>query len=142
MPLISNRYKLNDFVSQNNHDQVISYFNISKLQSVDSSEVRCVAFNEIGQASNIGRINVYGKPALRQFASTNLTLVEGRSIALKCPVVAYPLDAITWHFNHDKQLPSNHRQKIESISFDSNGKPNTGRTLWIENIQKNQVIKF
>lgn len=35
-------------------------------------------------------------------------------------------------------MPANHRQKIEPINFDSNGKPNTGRTLWIENIQKNQ----
>ena len=137
VPLTLNRFRLNDFVSQNNHDQVISYLNISKLQPIDSGEYRCVAFNEIGQASNLARINVYGKAALRTFAITNLTLVEGRSVALRCPLVGYPIEQLQWRFN-DKQLPANHRQKIEPINFDSNGKPNTGRTLWIENIQKNQ----
>lgn len=85
----------------------------------------------------MARINVIGKPALRTFANSNLTLVEGRSVSLKCPLIAYPIDQLSWRFN-DKQLPANHRQKIEPINFDSNGKPNTGRTLWIENIQKNQ----
>lgn len=137
VPLTLTRFRLNDFVSQNNHDQVISYLNISKLQAIDSGEYRCLAFNEIGQASNVARINVFGKPALRTFANTNLTLVEGRSVALKCPLVAYPIEQLSWRFNH-KQLPANHRQKIEPINFDANGKPNTGRTLYIENIQKNQ----
>lgn len=36
VPLTLTRFRLNDFVSQNNHDQVISYLNISKLQSIDS----------------------------------------------------------------------------------------------------------
>lgn len=44
VPLTLTRFRLNDFVSQNNHDQVISYLNISQLQSVDSGAYNYVVF--------------------------------------------------------------------------------------------------
>ena len=102
---------------------------------------RCVAVNDAGQASYTGRVNVMGTPALRpswlssssvapNINNNSLTVVSGRSLSVRCPVIAYPIESIVWQHNTNT-LPVNHRQKIEPIVNGVGGK------LHITNLHRN-----
>ncbi|XP_054166069.1 cell adhesion molecule Dscam2-like [Oppia nitens] len=135
---MSARYRVGDYVTHGG--QVMSYVNISAARVVDSGDYRCVAVNDAGQTSYSGRINVLGAPALRtswmSSSSTTsninntVTVVSGRQIALRCPVIAYPIESIVWQHNSNT-LPVNHRQKIEPIINGVGGK------LHIINVHRN-----
>lgn len=51
-------------------------------------------------------------------SSTNInnsvTVVSGRSISMRCPVIAYPIESLVWQHNGNV-LPVNHRQKVDAI---------------------------
>jgi hypothetical protein len=97
-----------------------------------SKKYRCVAFNDAGQATYTGRVNVLGAASLRpswlsssssltNINNNTLTVVSGRSITLRCPVIAYPIESISWQHNGNT-LPVNHRQKVDLIVNGVGGK--------------------
>jgi hypothetical protein len=97
-----------------------------------ATKYRCVAFNDAGEATYTGRVNVLGPPSLRpswlssSSSQTNinnntLTVVSGRSITLRCSVIAYPIESILWQHNGNT-LPVNHRQKVDLIVNGVGGK--------------------
>ncbi|CAG2165909.1 unnamed protein product, partial [Oppiella nova] len=114
------RFRAGDYVTPD--AKVVSYVNITSTRVVDGGEYKCVASNDVGQASHTGRVSVIGSPALRSmWTSNNITVVSGHSIALGCPVIAYPIESISWEHKANT-LPVNHRHKIEPLMNGVGGK--------------------
>lgn len=137
LPTLISRFRVGDFVSQAQHEQVISYVNVSHAQSIDTGEYRCLATNELGQASSIGRLSVPGEPALRTYQPVNISLIEGRRHTLHCPLVGYPVASVIWTFN-GRRLPLNHRHRLAPTTLDSQRNLHSIGTLQIEHVQKSQ----
>lgn len=126
------RYRVGDHVT--NDAKVVSYVNISNIRVVDGGEVSghhhfvpltekklclqysCVAANEVGKVSFNGVVLVSGGPNLRNtfWGSHNISVVAGLSTTVRCPVIAYPIESVSWQHNGNV-LPTNHRQSIEPI---------------------------
>lgn len=62
-------------------------------------------------ARHRARVNVIGPPSVRKMA--NVTVVNGESLYLNCPVYGYPIREILWYKGATK-LPENHRQHVYS----------------------------
>lgn len=122
------RFRLGDFVTSNG--QVVSFVNITNIRIVDGGEWKCIASNDVGQAVYVGRLNVLGPPSARLNFNNNITVVAGRSVIFRCPVVGFPIDFLKWEHN-GHTLPINHRQKIDP--FTSRG---FGGKLRLENVQR------
>lgn len=45
----------------------------------------------------------------------NLSVVAGLDTVVRCPVIAYPIESVTWEHNGN-MLPTNHRQSIDAIT--------------------------
>lgn len=75
-----------------------------------------MATNEVGKVHYRGVVLVTGGPNLRTtfWGHHNLSVVAGVSTVVRCPVIAYPIQAISWQHNGN-QLPTNHRQTIDPI---------------------------
>jgi Down syndrome cell adhesion protein len=85
-------------------------------------QYKCVASNDVGQAIHTAHISVMGAPSLRSmWTSNNLTVVSGHSILLRCPVIGYPIESISWEHKANT-LPVNHRHKIEPLMNGIGGK--------------------
>jgi Down syndrome cell adhesion protein len=137
LPTHVTRFRVGDFVSQVQHEQVMSYVNITHVQSIDSGEYRCTATNELGQLSSTARLSVPGEPTLRQYQPLNVSLVEGRRHVLHCPLIAYPATSVVWLFN-GRRLPLNHRHRLSATSLDAHRNLHSVGTLTIEHVQKSQ----
>lgn len=114
------------------------------------AQYRCVASNNAGHVSFTSRVNVIGSAALRSpWTSPNtgssstknsgdsagglhpntMTVVSGRSVVIRCPVIAYPIESLVWQ-HRSTTLPSNHRQKVDAIIGGVGGK------LYIGNVHR------
>ena len=62
-------------------------------------------------ARHRARVNVIGPPSVRKMA--NVTVVNGETLYLNCPVYGYPIREILWYKSTTK-LPENHRQHVYS----------------------------
>ena len=62
-------------------------------------------------ARHRARVNVIGPPSVRKMA--NVTVVNGETLYLNCPVYGYPIREILWYKSNTK-LPENHRQHVYS----------------------------
>ncbi|XP_052126133.1 cell adhesion molecule Dscam2 isoform X2 [Frankliniella occidentalis] len=91
------------------HDDVISHVNISYVKEEDGGEYTCTARNSVGSKSHSARVNVYGKPYIREMP--RITAVAGKDLVIKCPAAGYPIESISWEHN-GQALPSSRRQKV------------------------------
>ncbi|XP_042142402.1 Down syndrome cell adhesion molecule-like protein Dscam2 [Ixodes scapularis] len=103
------RYRVGDYVTRDN--RVVSYVNISSVRTEDGGIYRCRASNDVGLASHMARVNVYGPPTIRLMG--NVTALSGGNLVVHCPVGGYPLTAIRWE-RDGRTLPSGHRQLVHA----------------------------
>lgn len=133
---------------------LLAWLSISKctLSSflLSYSQYRCLASNNAGHVSFTSRVNVIGAAALRTAWSSaaggsssssssdskndpslpyTMTVVSGRSVVIRCPVIAYPVEALVWQ-HRATTLPNNHRQKVDSLISGVGGK------LFISNVHR------
>ncbi|XP_022241420.1 Down syndrome cell adhesion molecule-like protein 1 homolog [Limulus polyphemus] len=88
-----------------------SFLNITRIRTRDGGFYECVANNGVGSVSHVARINVYGPPYVRPMK--NVSVIEGETLILQCPVAGYPIKYIIWE-RDGFQLPINHRQQVFS----------------------------
>ncbi|XP_076361709.1 cell adhesion molecule Dscam1-like isoform X3 [Tachypleus tridentatus] len=88
-----------------------AFLNISRIRTRDGGFYECVANNGVSSVSHVARINVYGPPYVRPMK--NVSVIEGETLILQCPVAGYPIKYITWE-RDGFQLPINHRQQVFS----------------------------
>ncbi|XP_067138815.1 cell adhesion molecule Dscam1-like isoform X2 [Centruroides vittatus] len=103
----NHRIRYGDYVTKDG--AVVSYVNITSVQTEDGGEYQCNANNGVGEVSHKSRVNVLGPPVVRRMR--NLTVVAGESLNVRCPVGGYPLETIHWE-RAGVRLPYNHRQKV------------------------------
>ncbi|XP_071035293.1 cell adhesion molecule Dscam1-like [Parasteatoda tepidariorum] len=104
------RFRLGDYVrTGGGSTEVVSYVNITSVRPEDGGLYKCVATNDVGEASHSDRLNVFGPPFVRTMA--NMSVVAGETLRLQCPVGGHPIENIKWE-KDGVRLPNNHRQKI------------------------------
>lgn len=73
---------------------VVSYVNISNVGQEDGGVYRCEARNEAGSVFHSEEIFVTGPPFIKPVG--NITVLAGKSVAIRCPVTGYPIQRISW----------------------------------------------
>lgn len=73
---------------------VVSYVNISSVGQEDGGVYRCEARNEAGSVFHSEEIFVTGPPFIKPVG--NVSVLAGKSIAIRCPVTGYPIQRISW----------------------------------------------
>jgi down syndrome cell adhesion molecule homolog len=89
----THRSRFADFVSR--QDKVVSFLNISDLRVEDGGVYKCIAENSAGKIYHQQRIDVLGAPSLKPMS--NLTVLEGDTVLVSCPVYGYPFGNIIWY---------------------------------------------
>ncbi|XP_073812140.1 Down syndrome cell adhesion molecule 1 isoform X15 [Musca autumnalis] len=117
----NDRYQVGQYVTVNG--DVVSYLNITSVQSNDGGLYKCMAKSKVGIAEHSAKLNVYGLPYIRQMEKK--AIVAGDTLVVTCPVAGYPIDSIVWE-RDNRALPINRKQKVF---------PNG--TLIIENVERN-----
>ena len=87
-----NRFQMGQYVSS--HGDVISHVNITSVRVTDGGLYECAAHNDAGTTAHAARLNIYGRPTIRQMGQ--LTAVAGEVFRVTCPVGGYPIDKISW----------------------------------------------
>ncbi|XP_074596687.1 cell adhesion molecule Dscam1-like [Brevipalpus obovatus] len=107
-PFDNNRnVRTGDYVTNDNY--VISFVNISSVTAENGGTYSCSASSEVNTIENSAPIIIIGRPFVRPM--TNLTMVAGNQLVVKCPVGGHPISSIYWE-KGSKLLPSNHRQTV------------------------------
>lgn len=73
---------------------VVSYVNISNVGQEDAGVYRCEARNEGGSVFHSEEIFVSGPPFIKPIG--NISVLAGKSVAIRCPVTGYPIQRISW----------------------------------------------
>ncbi|XP_076325900.1 cell adhesion molecule Dscam1-like [Tachypleus tridentatus] len=103
------RFSVGDFVTS--RAEVISFVNVTHIRVEDGGYYKCQASNDVGSVFNREKINVIGPPFVRQME--NMTVVEGETFNVRCPVAGYPVKEISWQHS-GRRIPYNHRQRLFS----------------------------
>ncbi|XP_076307336.1 cell adhesion molecule Dscam1-like isoform X1 [Tachypleus tridentatus] len=103
----NNRIRTGDYVSK--EGAVISFVNITRIETEDGGIYRCSASNSNGIRSYVNSLNVFGHPVIRPMK--NRTVIGGRVAILHCPVGGYPIQQIYWE-KGTKQLPLGRRHFV------------------------------
>ncbi|KAL4135375.1 hypothetical protein QTP88_006989 [Uroleucon formosanum] len=105
---------------------VVSHFNITKVQVEDGGLYECIVSNRAGQVSHSAKIQVYGDPVAKK--TPKIIARAGQQLQMTCPISGYPIFNINWE-KDNKRLPGgkllNKRHKVFA-----NG------SIVIENVQK------
>lgn len=92
-PFDNNRnVRTGDYVTNDNY--VISFVNISSVTEENGGTYSCSASSEVNTIENSAPIIIIGRPFVRPM--TNLTMVAGNQLAVKCPVGGHPISSIYW----------------------------------------------
>ena len=86
----NHRIQYGDYVSLSG--DVVSYVNISSVQTADSGLYTCSASNSAGQISHSEFIHVAGPLSIRSMH--NQTALSGQTVVLHCPVLGYPFEFV------------------------------------------------
>lgn len=86
----NHRIQYGDYVSLSG--DVVSYVNISSVQTTDSGLYTCQALNSAGQIAHSEYIHVSGPLTIRSMH--NQTALSGQTVVLHCPVLGYPFDFV------------------------------------------------
>ncbi|XP_074602199.1 cell adhesion molecule Dscam1-like isoform X2 [Brevipalpus obovatus] len=105
----AHRIQYGDYVSI--HGDVVSYVNITSLRLEDGGLYRCEAVNDAGMAHHTQMVHIKGKPYIRPMS--NITVLAGQQVSIRCPASGFPLSRITW-FKGSKELPTSDRHRIEN----------------------------
>ncbi|XP_060844386.1 cell adhesion molecule Dscam2-like isoform X2 [Rhopalosiphum padi] len=105
---------------------VVSHFNITKVQVEDGGLYECVVSNRAGKISHSAKLQVYGDPVAKK--TPKIIARAGQQLQMTCPISGYPIFNINWE-KDNKRLPGgkllNKRHKVFA-----NG------SIVIENVQK------
>ena len=86
----NHKIQYGDYVSLNG--DVVSYVNISSVQTTDSGLYTCQASNSAGTISHSEYIHIAGPLSIR--AMRNQTALAGQTVILYCPVLGYPFEFV------------------------------------------------
>jgi hemicentin len=128
MHKISTRYRTISNVDYNHFENMLT---INDLDESDSGVFECYLMNDLGEATAQVQLYVQTKPRIESLkvtidnvaesdVSDEITVMENRSITIKCNVRGYPTPSVLW-FKNNKQLSAN------------------DTTLVIDNIQDNDA---
>ncbi|XP_035702797.1 Down syndrome cell adhesion molecule-like protein Dscam2 isoform X2 [Folsomia candida] len=78
-------------------NEIVSHVNISSIRVEDSGEWKCVASNLLSSAAHSARLNVYGRPFVKEMEP--MTLSAGSVAIIPCKYGGYPIDKIVWRKN-------------------------------------------
>ncbi|XP_070503177.1 cell adhesion molecule Dscam1 isoform X23 [Chironomus tepperi] len=117
----SERFQVGQYVTVNG--DVVSYLNITTVQTKDGGLYKCVAASKVGVVEHKARLNVHGLPWVKPMEKKSI--VSGETLVVNCPVAGYPIESIVWE-RENRVLPINRKQKVF---------PNG--TLIIENVERN-----
>lgn len=73
---------------------MVSYVNITSLRLEDGGLYRCEAVNDAGMAHHTQMVHIKGKPYIRPMS--NITVLAGQQVSIRCPASGFPLSRITW----------------------------------------------
>ena len=90
-----------------------------------SSSSSSSASSGTASSSSLKDLNKFNDPAFPY----QITVVSGRSVTIRCPVIAYPIESLQWQ-HRSTQLPNNHRQKVDPVIGGVGGK------LFISNVHR------
>ncbi|VVC38056.1 Hypothetical protein CINCED_3A025894, partial [Cinara cedri] len=106
---------------------VVSHFNISKVQVEDGGVYECIVTNKAGQVSHSAKLQIYGDPMAKK--TPKIIARAGQQLQMTCPISGYPIFNINWEKDNKKLLAgkslNNKRYKVF-----------TNGSILIENIQK------
>ena len=83
--------RLGDYVTKDGN--VVSFVNISKVNTEHGGEWTCIAHSEVGDIRYSASLTVFGPPHVRKMP--NITLVAHETLRIKCPVGGI-FDEISW----------------------------------------------
>jgi hypothetical protein len=86
------RHAIGQFVDLSG--DVISHLNISHVRTDDGGLYKCLANNNVGSASHMARLNVYGPPYVRAIGPINA--IASEDLIIHCPFSGYPIESIRW----------------------------------------------
>ncbi|XP_050438975.1 cell adhesion molecule Dscam2-like isoform X2 [Adelges cooleyi] len=125
--------------------EVISHFNITKVQVEDGGMYECVATNRAGMVSHSAKLQVHGNPVAKK--SPKIIARAGQQLQINCPVSGYPILYVNWE-KDNKKLPglklTNKRYKVfnnGSIIIDNVQKKTDQGTYYCEASNDNHVAK-
>ncbi|XP_050530510.1 cell adhesion molecule Dscam2-like isoform X2 [Daktulosphaira vitifoliae] len=124
IPLSKMRVSVSQYVTETG--DVISHFNITKVQVEDGGVYECVVSNRAGKISHSAKLQIYGNPVAKK--TPKIIARAGQQLHMTCPISGYPIFNINWE-KDNKKLPgaksTNKRYKVFA-----NG------SIIIDNIQK------
>ncbi|XP_025417900.1 Down syndrome cell adhesion molecule-like protein Dscam2 isoform X2 [Sipha flava] len=124
VPLSQMRMSIGQYVTE--IGDVVSHFNITKVQVEDGGLYECIVSNRAGQVSHSAKLQVYGDPVAKK--TPKIVARAGQQLLMTCPISGYPIFNINWE-KDNKRLPGgkslNKRHKVFA-----NG------SIVIENVQK------
>lgn len=105
----NHRIQYGDYVSLNG--DVVSYVNISSVQTSDSGLYQCSATNSAGTISHSDYIHVNGPLSIKTMR--NQTALAGQQIILFCPVLGYPFDFVRF----SKLIKNENADDLDELSI-------------------------
>lgn len=84
--------RIGDYVTNDNY--VVSFVNITSVNVEHGGEYTCTASNDVTNVQHSAAVKVIGDPFVRRM--NNMTVVEHKTLKIKCPVGGHPIEEISW----------------------------------------------